>query len=314
MKLIDLHCDTISRIFYESGELKANDFQVDLNKLKKGGAIAQFFALYLDLKEEESLNNDPSKTCLNMLDLFYNEIEKNSNDIALARNYCDLKANSKKNKISAFLTIEEGGVLGDSLYNLRNFYRLGIRLITLTWNYPNSLGYPNSDNKFRDTGLTPFGKEVIREMNRLGILIDVSHLSDGGFYDVAQLSSQPFIASHSNARSLRDHSRNLSDQMIKILSNKGGVVGINFASDFLIGGEKSYIRDIIRHIKHIRDTAGIEVIALGSDFDGISSKLEIENIGQMNKLYYALKKEKFSEDQIEKIFFKNAQRVIREVL
>ena len=249
-------------------------FRSDLEKLRKGNALAQFFALYIDLMDKR----DPLEMCLEMLDRFYQEIESNQEDIALARNYNELISNQQQGKISAFLTIEEGGALKGELQNLRNFYRLGVRLITLTWNFPNEIGFPNLNLEFSHRGLTPFGRELVDEMNRLGMLVDVSHLSDQGFEDVAQISSQPFVASHSNARTIRNHTRNLTDDMIKTLANRGGVMGINFAGMFLGNSDLSRVEDMVRHINHIKKVGGIDVISLGSDFDGISPPLEIENL------------------------------------
>ncbi|SHH59451.1 membrane dipeptidase [Caloranaerobacter azorensis DSM 13643] len=312
MKLIDLHCDTMSKIIMaeNKAELKENDFHVDLEKLIKANSLAQFFALYIDIEKVD----DYFQYCLKMLDRFYQELEKNNEKIAIARSYQEMVQNESNGKISAFLTIEEGGMLKGKLYNLRNFYRLGVRLITLTWNYPNQIGYPNYKREYMTRGLTPFGREVVREMNRLGMIIDVSHLSDQGFFDVASISTKPFIASHSNARSVRNHPRNLTDEMIKILAEKGGVMGINFCSAFLSDSYVSKIEDIVMHIKHIRKVGGIDVIAIGSDYDGISCELEICNISKMDKLLYVLEKNGFSSEEIEKIFFKNAKRVIKEIL
>lgn len=312
MPVIDLHCDTVLKLMddRENLGLKKNDFSVDIEKLKKADSMAQFFALFVYLKSDR----DPLEYCLDMLDKFYCEIEKNSNDIALARNYNEMMENRKNGKISAFLTVEEGGVIKGQMHNLRNLYRLGVRLVTLTWNFPNEIGYPNAEDQYMNMGLTPFGKDVVSEMNRLGMLIDVSHLSDGGFYDVAKLSSKPFVASHSNARSITSHRRNLTDDMIKILADKGGVTGINFAKDFLGEAPLSTVCDMVKHIEHIRRVGGIDVIALGTDFDGISPQLEIKNMGEIEKLICGLKKNKFSDDDIEKIFYKNALRVIKEVL
>ncbi|AGB41383.1 Zn-dependent dipeptidase, microsomal dipeptidase [Halobacteroides halobius DSM 5150] len=315
MNLIDLHCDTIYRICNnQTASLKKNSFHVDLEKLQQANSWAQFFALFIDYKEEAIYGENPFEHTLGMLDRFYQEVEANDELVAIAKNYQDLKANQQENKISAFLTIEEGGVLEGQLSRLRNFYRLGVRLITLTWNYPNQLGYSNSKLQYRQQGLTPFGRQVVKEMNKLGMLIDVSHLSDQGFYDVAQLSSQPFIASHSNARELRDHHRNLTDKMIRIIAKQGGVIGLNFAASFLGDNKISKVEDIVRHIKHIRNVGGSEVIALGSDFDGIDCELEISNIAKIDKLITTLKKNQFTTEEIEKIFFKNAERVIKEVL
>ncbi|KXG74902.1 dipeptidase [Thermotalea metallivorans] len=312
MRIIDLHCDTILRLMEDKKNLslRKNDFQVDIEKLKKVNAMAQFFALYVDLGKE----TDPMESCLQMMDKFYTELDENQDVMALARNYDELLANDRAGKISAFLTIEEGGVLKGQIDHLRNLYRLGIRLITLTWNYPNEIGYPNAIETYRGKGLTPFGEEVVFEMNRLGMVIDVSHLSDQGFYDVARLSTKPFVASHSNARAVMHHTRNLTDDMIRILADKGGVMGINFQKFFLGEDPISKVENMVQHIRHMKNTGGIEVIAIGTDFDGVSPGLEIEHIGEIGKLIDALKKSGFTHDEIEKICYKNTLRVIREVM
>lgn len=311
MRVIDLHCDTILKLMQdkEKLELKRNKFSVDIEKLNKANSLAQFFALYIDLKE-----GDPLENCLEMLDKFYVEIDKNKDEIGIARDYEEILKNNESGKISAFLTIEEGGALKGKIHNLRNFYRLGVRLITLTWNYANEIGCSNCVPQNEDKGLTAFGEEVVYEMNRLGMMIDVSHLSDQGFYNVAKLSTKPFIASHSNARYVKNHSRNLTDHMIKSLANKGGVMGINFGKSFLGESSLSRLEDMILHIKHIRNVGGIDVLSIGTDFDGIEDGLEIDNIGQINKLVLGLQENGFSEEEIEKIFYKNTLRVIKEVL
>ncbi|WP_050607845.1 dipeptidase [Clostridium niameyense] len=322
MNFIDLHCDTIyalmnkktclnKSVTIKEGEtLYENTLGVDLKKLNSAHSLAQFFALFIDKSETKT----PLKTCLKMLDFFYNELEKNKNYIRIAKNYQDIVKNNNDNKLSALLTIEEGGVLEGELYNLRNFYRLGVRLITLTWNFPNEIGFPNCKQKYMDKGLKPFGFKVIEEMNKLGMLIDVSHLSDAGFWDVANNSKKPFIASHSNARFITNHPRNLTDPMIKSLSERGGTIGINFERTFL--GENDYgkIADMITHIKHIKKVGGINCISIGSDFDGIEVPSEVKNSSKIYKLITTLQKENFTENEIEKILYKNALRVIQEIL
>ena len=313
MSIIDFHCDTIMKLMDKSEEaaLKQNNFSVDINKLKKAKSLAQFFALFVELDVVE----DPLEYCLLMVDKFYEEMEKNSEEIVLATNYKEFMENMNNGIISAFLTIEEGAVLKGQIEQLRNFYRLGVRLITLTWNFPNELGFPNKDEEHRHKGLTSFGLEVVKEMNNLGMLIDVSHLSDGGFYDVAKYSEKPFVASHSNARAISNHPRNLTDDMIRILAQKGGIMGINFEKHFLGHNELSRVEDMVAHITHIRNVGGIDCISIGTDFDGIDSiGLEIKNIGEIDILSRALSKNNFSEEDIEKIFYKNALRVIKEVL
>lgn len=313
--LIDLHCDTILECHKSSGRqrLCKNELCVDIEKLRRADALAQVFALYADMKKEEN----PMQKCLDRLDLFYNELDENKDIISFAASYDDIQKNKAAGKLSALLSIEEGAALNGSVANLRNFYRLGVRLITLLWNYPNQLGYPNFKFEHKDKGLTELGIEVVGEMNRLGMIIDVSHMSDGGFYDVARLSAEPFIASHSNARTCTNHARNLTDHMIKLLADKGGVMGLNLESFFLCPEEPttiSTIEDMIRHLQHIRKVGGIEVMAIGTDFDGTIHTSEIPNIGEMSKLAEALLKNGFTEDEIDKIYYKNALRVIKDVL
>lgn len=311
MQIIDLHCDTILHLINDPQlNLQENTLSVDIKKLKKGNALAQFFALYIDLAEHQNA----LQRCLSMLDVFYRQIDANSADIALARNYQEMCLHQQDGKIAAFLTIEEGGALQGRLENLRNFYRLGVRLLTLTWNYPNELGFPGCKEEYREQGLTEFGQQVVHEMNALGMIIDVSHLSDQGFYDVAKLSKKPFVASHSNARAVQDHRRNITDDMIRLLAQKGGVMGINFAGSFLGGSKISKVDDMVAHITHIHKIGGIDVLALGTDFDGIEYILEISDTGELHKLFTALKQKGFTDTEIEKFAYKNALRIIQDCL
>lgn len=311
MKLIDLHCDTVYKLMDdEKYSLRSNDFSVDLEKLKQGESLAHTFALFVDTKE----HNNPFERCMNMADRFKKEIELNQNIIALATNFDEIIENEKNNKLSALLSIEEGAVLEGDISNLQKFYDLGVRMMTLTWNHKNEIGYPHAYQGKESKGLTEFGFEVVSKMNELGMLVDISHLSDEGFYDVARACKKPFIATHSNSRTIKNHTRNLTDDMIKVLADNGGITGINFFSMFLGNDKIGLIEDMVNHIKHIRNIGGIDVISIGSDFDGIDSPVEIMNISQMNKLVVELEKAGFKYDEIEKIYYKNALRVIKEVL
>lgn len=330
MKVVDMHCDTISAILGEQRkgknvELRSNDLNIDIEKMKKGDYLLQNFAMFVNLQNVKY----PLEECLSLIDCFYEELEKNKDSLSLVLNYDDIIKNSHDGKMSALLTIEEGGTSCSSLANLRIFHRLGVRMITLTWNYFNGIGYPNvnllNGNKpnirvpNEKDGLTPFGIEFIREMERLNMIIDVSHLSDAGFYDVVKYTKKPFVASHSNSRGVTNHNRNMSDDMILKLADRGGVMGINFAGDFLEESDseervRSKISNMVKHIRYIVDLAGIECVGLGSDFDGIYQDLELDNASKMPELEKALRKDGFSEGDIEKIFYKNVLRVYKEVL
>lgn len=310
MKFIDLHCDTAGRIFYENLNLRSEMCKVNIQNLKKGGSLGQVFAFFVDQK----LNEDPYDEFLKLYNNFIKEINENSNEIKIVRNIDELNNAEIEGKIGAFLSIEEGEVIKGSISNLRKVYEMGIRILTITWNYKNQLGYPNADYTYKDKNLTQKGIEVIEACEDLGIIPDASHLSDAGFYDLVRVCKKPFIASHSNARAITNHPRNLDDHMIKSLAEKGGIMGINFCSDFLGTKSISSIEDMILHIKHIKNIGGIDVIALGSDFDGIENEVEIKNASEFNKLYIALKNNNFSEVEIEKIFYKNVMRVFKETL
>lgn len=328
MKVVDMHCDTILALYdlKQAGKecsLLDNHLNVDLHKMQQGDYLLQNFAMFVHLKECD----DPAVKAHQLIDCYYQELDQYQDVIKPVLSYQDIVDHQKEGLMSAMLTLEEGAVVHHDLALLRNYYRLGVRMVTLTWNFPNEIGYPNftSTGHFEDIyqintqdGLTPFGIEYIKEMERLGMIIDVSHLSDAGFYDVYNNTKKPFVASHSNARALCKAARNMSDDMIKKLASRGGVMGINFCGDFLVeksgGHARSCIQDIVKHILYIRDLVGIDYVGLGSDFDGIEQNLELENCSQMDKLKVALEEAGLSDEDIEKVFYQNVLRVYREVL
>lgn len=331
MKVIDMHCDTILAWLEQKEKNQAIDFKnsplsIDLTKLKKGDVLVQNFALFTDQKKRTV----PEEETMKLYDLYCQMLEENRSIIAPVYTYADIERNENEGKISALLTLEEGDVVFGSLAMLRNYYRMGVRMIALTWNYPNRIGHPNfsladyTDYKEanplqiidNERGLTPFGVEYLQEMERLGMIVDVSHLSDAGFWDVVKHATKPFVASHSNSRAICSVARNLSDEMIIALAKKGGVMGMNLCGDFLnVDGENhSSIQDILQHIDHIKEIAGIDVIALGSDFDGINSSLELTDASMWPTLSEQLTKHGYTQEEIEKIFYKNALRVYKAVL
>ena len=332
MKVADMHCDTILAIQRgrEQGKeisLRKNNLNVDLERMKKGDYLIQNFAIFLDL-EDPMLAGSPFRYAMKMADVFYREMEKNKDWIRPVTKYEEIEENRKNGRMSALLTLEEGEICEGDPALLRDFYRMGARMMTLTWNYPNQLGYPAkatggefAGNAFSEAGygLTARWIEFLEEMENLGMIIDVAHLNDAGIRDVLKFTKKPFVASHSNARHLCSHPRNLNDELLKAIGERGGVIGLNYYAYFLRDwkdGETvvSRAEDIVAHAKYIRDMAGIEALGLGSDFDGMNGELEIASPADMEKLEDVFKKNGFTESEIEKIFCKNVMRIYRELL
>ena len=320
MKYADMHCDSITVLYEKNDSLLSNDLHNDLNKMKKGECLLQNFAIFTDISKQDSTFTKAA------IDYYYRQLKENDTLIKPVYRFKDIEENEKQGCISAMLTLEEGSVIDNDLNNLDYYYDAGVRMITLTWNYYNGIGYPNftyRKDSYADRlhtinekdGLTEFGIEYITKMEDLGIIIDVSHLSDAGFYDVLKYSHKPFVASHSNARSICSVARNLSDDMIKKLSDRGGITGLNYCSSFIDNDDKRFttIEGMVKMIRYLVDKGGIDFVGLGSDFDGISNDLEIKDASGMVKLYEALKPY-FSDEEIEKIFYKNVLRVYGEVL
>lgn len=322
MQYIDLHCDTLLiKNFKSSSETLAhNTWCVDFQRMRQGKCAAQFFAVFLPTpnyfkKNQLPLPDDWDYATARINDL-KEELTNCCSDIRLAHNAEDFIANLHSGHSSAFLTIEDGRLLGENLDNINKLYALGIRLITLTWNNPNCLGFPHSSDPGKmSLGLTKFGHQAVRAMQEKGIIVDVSHLSDGGFWDALQISQKPIIASHSNARALCNHTRNLSDEMIRALAQRGGGSGLNLAPEMLCAaGGKSRIEDMVRHICHFINVGGEDFPMIGTDFDGMHGDLEISSCAQMPLLFDALEKAGLTQTQIEKLAFKNALRIMNDTL
>jgi len=328
MKFIDMHCDTISAIYEakragKNRSLLQNEGHLDLNRLQEGGCFAQSFALFTNIKKEA----DPYAYASALYRTFREETEACRDRLLPAVSVRDLLENESAGKMSAVLTIEEGAVCRGSIRLLDEFYDKGVRMLTLTWNHENELGYPNQIDwntglcrPETERGLKKKGVEFVERMEELGMAVDVSHLGDAGFWDVVRVSKKPFAASHSNARAEASHVRNLTDEMIRAIAERGGVIGINYCAAFLNDTEKqnreggiSRIADMIRHIRHIRNVGGIECIGLGSDFDGIAGQLELDSPAALGRLEEALYREGFSEEEIERIFWRNVFNFYKEV-
>ncbi len=325
MNYIDMHCDTLEAALVQKKDTiwELPGAMVDVSRLKVAGAAAQFFAMFLPQRDEPEwfgLQKMPEleQLMMQMYGVFQNTLKQCSDTLAFAGNYKELEANQKAGKISAFLTIENGCPVDGRMENIKRYYEMGVRLMTLTWNDANCFGYPHSTKREEmEKGLTDFGKEAVSYMQELGMIVDVSHLSDGGFYDVADVAKRPFVASHSNCRALSPATRNLTDDMIRVLAEHGGVAGINFEPSFLnkdITDEVSRISCMCDHVEHFINVGGIECVGIGTDFDGIGGQFEIADCTAMERLFEELKRRGIHEDALDKIEWGNVARVIRDTM
>lgn len=329
LQIADMHCDTISEILKyrrlgEDCSLRGNSLHVDLQRMLQSGYLIQNFALFVHSRKCEKTPWD--EVCA-LYEVYRQELTANEDILAPALGYEDIQRNRVAGKLSAMLTVEEGAVCGGEVEKLDRLYDMGVRMMTMTWNFPNELGWPNinmegkADLYVPDTshGLTEKGREFVNRMNELGMIVDVSHMSDAGFYDVLECSRKPFVASHSNARTVCGCVRNLTDDMIRKLAERGGCMGLNFCADFLEQmpeGESNpgTVAAVVRHAKHIVNMGGIEVLGLGSDFDGIDTHEELPGAQSMGLLWEALHKGGFTAGQLEKLFGGNVLRIYQEVL
>jgi len=312
--IVDGHCDTILEIMNHKRNLgkKSTTGHLDIPRMKEGGINVQFFAVFIEdiYKPDRSL-----KRTLQLIDCFYEEIEKNQDDISLVINYNQIKDVNRAGKIAAILSIEGGEALEGDLGVLRVLYRLGVRLLTLTWNQRNRIA-DGMDESRTGSGLTEFGLKVIDEMNDLRMLIDVSHLSETGFWDVIKRSKTPIVVSHSNCYALCPHLRNLKDEQIKALADKDGVIGITFVPDFLTQEKrKTSVKDVVKHIDYLVEKVGVDYVGLGSDFDGTGDlPLGLEGVDKIPNLTEELLDRGYKEREIEKILGGNFLRVFRKVV
>lgn len=279
--VFDAHCDTLCRLLDNGGSIVKNEYHVDIGRTKHYKRYTQVFACFIAPEYRACA----AERCMRLIDTYY------------------------KNNISGILSIE-GGECIRSLADLRNYRRLGVKISALTWNHTNHIAAGADENDKRK-GLTEFGKAVVREMNRLDMVIDVSHLNDRSFYDIAELSEKSIIATHSCSRSVCAHRRNLTDDMFNIIKEKGGCAGINLYPHFLAENGRAGIDDIVKHIEHFMALGGEDNIGIGADFDGVDYLPEgIRGCEDTYKVFDRLLQLNYSDEQIDKISHKNFERVI----
>ena len=324
--LIDTHND-IPSFTVDSADIgHSPKTMTDIPRLKQGGVGAIFFSVYVAAKYVDG-NHSANRT-LQMIDTVKQDIiGRYPGTFQLALTADDIVKAHKHHKIAALMGIEGGHAIEDSLRLLRDYYRLGVRYMTLTHtntnNWADSSGDIDKPGVEHHNGLTPFGKDVVREMNRLGMIVDISHVADKTFYDALATSQAPLLASHSGARAVANVPRNMTDDMIRALAAKGGVIQVNFYCAFLnqqaADAPKgaplhASIADVVAHIDHIRQVAGIDAIGIGSDFDGIDCAPEgLEDVSKFPNLTRALLEKGYSVADIKKIYGGNTLRLMRQV-
>ncbi len=305
MRFFDLHCDTA----YECVTRKAgNDldrgaWHLSLDRGSCFDAWHQVFAVFMP----DELRGDAAVAHYRKVrDYIYRQLDLFGGKMSLCRTAGDLAAGEQPAFCGAVLSVEGGSAIAGSLDNLRSLYDDGVRLMTLTWNAENELGHGvGSPEK---GGLSDFGRQAVALMNELGMIVDVSHLSDAGFDDVAGLSRRPFVASHSCSRKLCPHRRNLTDDMFGTIRDKGGLVGINFCREFLEKDGNATADHILAHTEHFLSLGGESVVCMGSDFDGTDMPDGISGIESIPALYERFLKANYPESLVDNIFFGNAVR------
>jgi membrane dipeptidase len=337
----DLITDTLGK-FHRDGD----PFHTDLNRFRKSGITGEFFSIYVS-----GTNKTPMRRAMDLIDATNREVEKHSNLLMSCTSAAEIRRAKKQNKICALMGIEGGYAIENSLYALRNFYRLGVRYMTLTHNVSHDWADAHR-GEVKNNGLSPFGKEVVREMNRLGMLVDISHVSDKVMNDVLDLTSAPIIASHSSARGVANHTRNVPDDVLKRLQQNGGVVMINFYPSFLdertnreeneraarlktrLDALREQFKDdaqayneaerkifaenpifvapytrIVDHIDHIKSVASIDIVGIGSDYDGVPFLPEgMQGMEDLVLMTYEMLRRGYTEQEVRKVLGENFLR------
>lgn len=305
MNIIDLHCDALMKLSDAKGKLSFTDspeLDVNLSRLKEGQVKLQAFALFVYPSLPASLQ---FQEVIDQIHYFYTEVLAKHSEMKLIRQWDELKT-LKSGEIGAFLTLEGVDAIGNDLHKLTLLYELGVRSVGLTWNSANLAADGVAES--RNRGLTRFGRQIVEWCNEHSLFVDVSHLSVAGFWDVMELAKYP-IASHSNAKLICDHRRNLDDEQIRAMIERDAMIHLVFCPPFAkLGGNAkgdTTIDDIIRHIKHIVKLGGIKNIGFGSDFDGIESKVKgLTHSGEYQNLIQALLKE-FSKEEVKGFAYQN---------
>jgi len=310
--VIDLHNDLLENtkgLNYDWGE-RHTIKHTDIPRLIDGGVDAQMFVVWINPDKSGSYYNYAKQ----FVSTFKEQINKNSGKIAQARNSNDIEKINKDNKIAGILCVEGGHVIENNIDKLIDLFNDGARYMTITWN--NSLDWAISaaDSRSKTQGLSDFGKQVIKTMDSLGMLIDVAHTGIKTIEDIIEVTKNPIIDTHTGAYTLRQHTRNLTDEQLKAIAKTGGVIGVVFYPSFIVSKGKATIDSVVKHIDYIKNLIGIDYVSLGSDFDGIeSTPIGLEDVSKFPDLTIALLKKGYSEVEVRKILGLNFLRVFKKV-
>ena len=309
--LIDLHCDTLTDCKYAAGNPDTLDDPkrvLSLSAIPRDVRWAQFFAIFIpDEQRGRAAIDYFDQTRRN----FDRQMKRFSDRVSPCRSLGDMEAAFAQSKTAAFLTVENGSALAGDLSRVRVLAEAGVCAVTLVWNGENEIGSGHSTGH----GLSAFGRAVIPEMERCGILVDVSHLNDPGFEDLLEVAQKPFLATHSNARAVAGHRRNLTDEMIREMVRRGCLIGLNYFVSFLRdGGEVTSLDDLYRHIVHFLELGASKNLALGSDFDGAALPDCLNTPQKAAEAYGYLLARGIGREQADGIFYQNARRFFAENL
>jgi membrane dipeptidase len=281
----------------------------DIERLRQGMVGAQFWSVYIPFRAVEE---GAAKTQLEQIDIAHQVMRRYPDVFELALTSDDALRIFRAGRIASMLGMEGGHALENSMGALRAFYDLGVRYMTLT--HSANIDWADSCCAIPEhNGLTAFGREVVREMNRLGMMVDISHVAPKTMHDALDVTEAPVIFSHSNARALMDHPRNVPDDVLRRMPQNGGVVMVTFVPAFLTTEREARMADVIRHIEHIRDVAGVDHVGIGGDFDGITQVVVgLEDVSTYPALFAELSRRGWSETDLRKLAGENALRVWRE--
>ncbi len=307
ISVFDAHCDTISRCYYLHEGLRCNTGDLSLEKTERFARYCQFFALWTTKEYTDGDGCTMEEAYHTLLGCFRAQMACNSDKIIQCRTAQDVEQAHRCGKAAAFLTVEGAELLGCDPARLDQAAIDGVTAINLTWNYANALS--GSSKEQPERGLSTVGRDFVRKMEDLHILVDVSHLSEAGFWDVAEIASRPFIASHSNAKSVWNHTRNLTNEQITAIIENQGVIGLNFYEGF-VGGSRDL--DMVRaHLDRILELGGAGNVALGGDWDGCDLIGDLPAIDSLPLLYEHLLLHGYEETVVQNLFYNNLMRVVR---